>query len=129
MTTTLTETYDFVALGVLHGEFSFSNRDEIEAKIKRKLARKKLGKYDQKRIDLLRSLKDEVQRELGLRPLPEPSGQQVSRYYVGRHGKYGDYTDFDIPRMTADLISRFPELPAEVVAWFVHYAVGTYYLL
>ena len=124
-----TSSYESAVLEVLHGEFSFSKKADIDAAIERRLERGKLGAYDQGRVDVLRRFKDEVQRELGVRPLPEPSRPSESRYYVGRHGHYGDYTDFDIPRLTTDLQSRYPQIPKAVVAWFVHYAVGTYYLL
>ena len=69
----LSITYEFVVLCDLHGEFSFSKKEESEAKIKQHLKRKKLGAYDQQRVDMLRRFKDEVQREIGLRPRPEPA--------------------------------------------------------
>ena len=122
-------TYEAVALGALHGEFSFSNKSDTDAEINRLLKRNKLGDFDAARIDLLRRFKDEMQREIGLRPLPEPARFTESPYYVGRHGKYGDYTDFDIPRLTADMMARYPGIPKDDVEWFVRYAVGTYYLL
>ena len=53
-------TYESEVLDVLAYEFGFSNRAEIEEKIKRKLREKNLGPYDQKRIDILRRFKDEV---------------------------------------------------------------------
>ena len=121
--------YETIVLNALHGEFDFSKKEEAEAVIKQRLQREKLGAYDQKRIDLLRRFKDDLQHEIGLRGLPEPAKFEESRYYVSRHGVYGDYTDYDIPRMTADMVARYPGIPKEDITWFVRFAVGTYYLL
>ena len=136
-----TYTYESIVLNALHGEFSFSKKEEAEAEIKRKLKRYKAGAYDQQRVDLMRRFKNELQWEIGLRPLPELSihrelgsrephyKPRESRYYVGRHGRYGDYTDFDMPKMTTDMIAHYPQIPAKEIEWFVRFAVGTYYLL
>lgn len=123
------ESYEAVVLGVLHGEFPHTARADTDAAIARVLKRKKLGAFDPDRIARLRAFKDEIQHEVGIRPLPTPAAPQESRYYVGRHGYYGDYADFDLPRWTTQLCLRHPDLPDGLIAWFVHYAVGTWYLL
>jgi len=56
--------YDDAVLTNLAREFSATEIKETEAKIKRKLRAKKLGKYDQQRVNRLRSLKDAVQTEV-----------------------------------------------------------------
>jgi hypothetical protein len=125
-----TPTYEAVALGALHAEFSISSKEQTEATIRKRVKRMKLGAYDQARVDLLRRFKDEVQKEIGLQPDAAPPRHEESPYFVvRRHGTYGDYTDFDIPRWTSDMVARYPDIPKGVVAWFVHFAVGTYYLL
>jgi len=58
-------TYESEVLDVLAYEFGFSNRAEIKEKVKCRLREKNLGPYDQKRIDILRRFKDEVQSEIG----------------------------------------------------------------
>jgi hypothetical protein len=119
------ETYEFVVLGALHREFPFSKKEEAETLIRKRLKRKKLGAYDQARVDLLRRFKDEVQEEVCLRP---DGPNRKSRYFSAARPRH-DYSDFDIPRMTADMIAKYPDIPRKDVEWFVHFAVGTYYLL
>jgi hypothetical protein len=134
------ESYDTVLLNALAHEFSFSKKEETEALIKQRLKRKKLGTYDPQRVELLRRFKNELQHELGLRDkpwppenptstAPAPPDYSESRYYLGQKGSHSDYADFDIPRLTAELIQRYPEIPTREIEWFVRYAVGIYYLL
>jgi len=52
-------TYDYVCFGDLVYEFDFSDLKEAEKKIKRKLKDYGLGKYDQNRVEYVRSLKNE----------------------------------------------------------------------
>src|SRR4051794_20058412 len=74
--------YEDAVLSILAYEFSFTDRREIETKIKRKLRTKKFGKYDQQRIDLLRRFKDDVQTEVSRGP--------KSKYYTHSHGEFSD---------------------------------------
>ena len=113
-------TYDGVALGVLVYEFPFSDKAEIEAKIKGRLRRKKLGAYDPERIALLRGLKDDLQAEIGR--------ERHSAYFTGLHGRYVEMEDFDTARLAADMRRRHPGIAAAEIAWFVPFAVFTYYL-
>jgi len=113
-------TYDSEVLDVLAYEFGFSNRTEIEEKSKRKLRGKSLGPYDQKRIDILRRFKDEVQSEIGK--------FSQSSYYTKRLGKYAMLKDFDIKQFTRDMASRYPEIPQPAIKSFIPYAVYLYYL-
>ena len=120
-------TYESEALGVLVYEFSFSNKAESDEKIKRRLRRKKLGKFDPDRINLLRLLKDELQKEIGR--------FAKSRYYIGptdrkqRLRKYVEVGDFDIPRLTADMSARYPAVPKKEIKWFVPFSVFVYHVL
>ena len=82
-------------------EFSFTDIKETEAKIKRKLRAKKIGKYDQQRVDRLRRLKDAVQTEI--------SKCHKSKYYSKSAGEFADMKDFDTLRMTEDLAAEFPK--------------------
>ena len=113
-------TYEDEALGVLVYEFPFSNKAEAEAKIKRRLRRKKLGPYDPERIDGLRRLKDELQEEIS-------KGEQ-SGYFTGHHDYYCDMRDFDVPRLTREMIERYPRIPKEEIETFVPFCVFIYYL-
>jgi hypothetical protein len=113
-------TYESTALDVLVYEFPFSDKAAAEAKIKRRLQRKKLGAYDPERIDLLRRLKDELQEEI--------SKFEKSSYFTHRHDTYCDMRDFDVPRLTKDMITRYPQIPEEEIENFAPFCVFLYYL-
>jgi hypothetical protein len=113
-------TYENEALSVLAYEFPFSDRAEAERKIKQRLSRKKLGRYDAARIDLLRQLKDVLQQEI--------SKFEKSQFFTEFHGKYSDMRDFDVPRLTAEMMEHFPQIPKEEIEQFVPFCVFIYYL-
>lgn len=114
-------------LGVLAYEFPFSNKAEAEDKIRKRLRRKQLGNFDPARIQLLRRFKDQVQLEIGK--------QERSGYYQGpadskvRRQKYVEMGDFDIPRLTADMIAAYPGIPSQEIESFVPLAVFIYHML
>ena len=112
--------YEDAVLAVLAFEFPSTDKEITEAKIRRKLRLKKIGKYDQERVDRLRSLKDDLQIEIGKR--------NKSRYYLGSDGQFADLKDFDISRMTTDFVTAFPEVPKQSITEFVGYAIYLYYI-
>ena len=57
-------TWESEALGILAGEFPFSDRAVTEAKIRGRLKRKQLGDYDAARVAVLRRFKDALQKEV-----------------------------------------------------------------
>jgi hypothetical protein len=114
------ETAAEVILGVLAYEFDFDDPREAETKIKKRLRYYKLGPYTQAEVDLLRRLKDALQKEIG------KYGE--SKYYVGPHGEYSATEDFDTRRMIADYNAMFPEVRPAEIDWFVRFAVYCYYL-
>ena len=59
-----TTNYDNEVLGSVAYEFTASDRAESERKIKRRLRDKKLGPFDQERVERLRALKVDVKREI-----------------------------------------------------------------
>jgi len=77
--------YDDAVLTNLAREFSCTDIEETEAKIKRKLRAKKLGKYDQQRVNRLRRLKDAVQTEV--------LKCDESKYYSKLAGEFADLHD------------------------------------
>jgi hypothetical protein len=113
-------TYENEALGVLTYEFPSSDKAEAEAKIRGRLKRKRLGPYDSERINLLRRLKDELQEEI--------SKFDKSDYFTYSHDYYCDMRDFDIPRLTKEMIERYPQIPKEEIESFVPFCVFNYYL-
>jgi hypothetical protein len=113
-------TYDEVVLGVLVYEFSSRDREESERKIKGRLRRRKLGPYDAGRVARLRRFKDDLQDEI--------HKANRSAYFLGSHGRYCDMSDFDVPRLAADMKQRHPRVAKFQLAWFVPFCVFTYYL-
>jgi len=113
-------TYEDVVLWILAYEFSFDHKREAEAKIKRRLRDKKLGKYDQDRVDLLRRFKDELQVEIGR--------QQQSKYFTCLHGRFSDRADFDSERMRKDFEASYPSIPRRSIDRFIEFAIYLYYL-
>jgi hypothetical protein len=114
-------TYESEALDALAYEFPFSNKAEAETKIQGRLKRKKLGKYDPERINLLRRLKDELQQEI--------SKGEKSAWFTCRHDKYVDMRDFNIDQLTKTMIERYPQVPKKEIEHFVPFCVFLYYLL
>lgn len=113
--------YEEAVLSVLLWEFSFDDKRETETKIKRKLRRKKLGKYDQERVVLLRRFKDAVQAEAHKR--------RNSKYHTGRsHGEFADIKDFDLVTMKREMASAFPGIHRQSVEQFIEYGIYLYYI-
>jgi hypothetical protein len=113
-------TYEGEVLSVLAFEFSWSKHNEAERKIKRRLRNKKLGAYDQTRIDTLRAFKDDVQQEL--------EKYDQSTFYTGSHGYYAEMRDWDIPRLEQAMQARHPDVPESEIVSFLPYAILLYYL-
>ena len=113
-------TYEEIALWELAYELPFTDKCETEAKIKRELSAKQLGKYDQERIDLLRRFNDDIQTELF-------KGQK-SKYYIGPHRRVADRKDFDGEWMEKDFAAAFPSIPKRAIARFIEFAIYLYYL-
>lgn len=113
-------TYEGEALAVLAFEFDFSDRAESERKIKRHLRDKKLGPYDQDRIDILRRFKDDVRKELGK--------CNRSQFYTGFHGKYADMLDWDFGALLHPLQKKHPNVPKKEIDSFLPHAIFLYYL-
>jgi len=114
-------TYEGEALDALAYEFPFSDKAEAEKKIQGRLKRKKLGKYDPERINLLRRLKDELQEEIS-------RGEKSAWFTCRRDIKYVDMRDFNIDQLTKAMIERYPEVPKREIKNFVPFCVFLYYL-
>ena len=112
--------YDDAVLTNLAREFSCTDIEETEAKIKRKLRAKKLGKYDQQRVNRLRRLKDAVQTEV--------LKCDKSKYYSKLVGEFAAMKDFDTLRMTDDFATAFPEVPKQSIHEFVEYFIYLHYI-
>ena len=113
--------WDLHVLWSLEDEFAFSNRAETEERIRKRLKRRKLGPYDQARVDELRGIKDFLQREV--------AAQERSRYWLGMSGHFVAMTDFDVAGLTRDVIARHPRVTRMALRAFVARAVALYHLL
>jgi hypothetical protein len=96
------ESYDYAAFAILVYEFAADDKRKTDQKIRSTLRRKRLGDYDASRIERLRVLKDELQRELR-------SGA-ASRFYRGPTSQFASPADFDQSALVDDLARRYPEL-------------------
>src|SRR5512141_1596871 len=112
--------YDNEVLGTVAYEFTASDRAESERKIKRRLRDKKLGPFDQERIERLRALKNDVQSEIGQ--------TANSQFFLGQHGKYVDISDWNIEGMADCMGERHSEIRASTIKNFIPFAVLIYYL-
>jgi len=112
--------YEGEALAGLAFEFDFSDHAESERKIKRRLRDKKLGPYDQGRIDLIRAFKDDVQAELGR--------SAKSTFHTGSHGKYADMQDWNFDAILVHFVSRHTGISKKAIGSLLPYAIYLYYL-
>ena len=64
MTDNKEQTYDFICFTDLAYEFDFSEKKEIEKKIKRRLKYYNLGDYKQDRVEYIRQLKNDLYSEI-----------------------------------------------------------------
>jgi hypothetical protein len=113
-------TYEGEVLSVLAFDFSLSDHSESERKIKRRLRDKKLGAYDQARIDRIRTFKDDLKCELGK--------YAKSVFYVRSNGKYADFDNWVFERLRRHLVERHSSLPEAAITQFLPYAIYIYYL-
>jgi hypothetical protein len=113
-------TYDDEVLGSVAYEFTASDLAESERKIKRRLRDKKLGPFDQDRIGRLRALKNDVKRDI--------DDISKSKFFLGQHGKYVEYGDWDIKGMKNFMEKRHPEVNANTIEYFLPFAILIYYL-
>jgi len=119
-------TYESEALAVLIYEFGTVSIREIDEKIKKRLKRKHLGEFESTRVNLLRAMKNELQKEIAL--------QHESRYYIRKkqsaaRGEFVEVDDFDVSLLISDAAARYPNIPKRVIEWFVPFSVFVNHLL
>jgi len=113
-------TYDETLFQALAYEFGPDDRREAERKIRRALKRHRLGTYNQERVDEIRSLKDELQSEIG-----RFAG---SKYYLNSTGPVADMANFDFERMLADYSGKYPRIARAELGRMLNIALYVYYL-
>ena len=120
MTNNQSETYNSICFTDLAYEFDFSDKKEIEKKIKRRLKYHKLGDYNQDRVDYIRTLKDELYSEI--------SQQTKSKYFRKSKSNYADLEDFDLERMTTDFGDKFDKIDGDELKGMIGFALYLYHL-
>jgi hypothetical protein len=111
---------DVVAFQILAYEFDGEDLADAEKKIRRKLRSAKLGPYDQRRVDYLRALKNELRAEITL------FGR--SKYFRGASGAVAAIADFDVDRLTGDFWKKYPQVSREDMGGIVGFAMYIDYL-
>lgn len=120
-TSNRSKTYEWECLAILAHEISDDDPRNAERRIKTKLRQKKLGSYDQAKIDRLRSLKNEVRNEFSI-----PS--QDSRCFLGCKSGWANFADYDLRRLAADLAGRFPDIAMENISGMVQLSAFMHYI-
>jgi len=113
-------TYVGEILAVLAYEFPHVEHAASEKKIKRRLREKKLGAYDQARVDAIRKFKDDLMDELGK--------YDKSKFYLGSDGEFANRQDWDYDRLLRHLQKRHPKVPKIEISGFLSFAIYIYYL-
>ncbi|MFL5766006.1 MAG: hypothetical protein ACJ77K_18825 [Bacteroidia bacterium] len=114
------QTYDFVCFTDLVYEFSHTDKKKIEQKIKRRLKYHKLGAYDQEKVEYIRRLKDELQKDL--------SDTANSTYYHRSGTGYAELSDFDTGKMTDDFHRGYNKINKDELKAMIDFAVYIYHL-
>ena len=114
------QTYDFICFSDLAYEFNPSDSYEVQKKIKRRLKYYKLGLYDQKRVDYIRHLKNELYDEI--------TKYDKSIYYKKAQRKYANPDDFNLELLKNDYLKRYPLINEEDLGSMINFAIYLYYL-
>lgn len=112
--------YNHEVLAVLLWEMLPSQQSDTERKIKRRLRDKRLGEYDQDRVDALRLLKETMAGEL--------SRRSESIFHRGTSGKHSNSDDWDTERLARHLIDKHADIPEKNIRAILPNAIRTYYL-
>jgi len=120
MTNDKTQTYDSICFTDLAYEFDFSDKNEIEKKIKRRLKYYKLGDYNQERVDYIRQLKTDLYSEI--------SKTTKSKYFHKSKSNYADLADFDIERMIIDFNKRHEKVDKNELSGMINFSIYLYHM-
>jgi hypothetical protein len=120
MTEDKKQTYDFICFTDLVYEFDFSDKKEIEKKIKRRLKYYKLGDYSQTRVDYIRTLKNDLYAEI--------SSGTKSKYSSKSKSNYADLNDFNVEGMAADYAKKYGQVEKKEMANMINFAIYLYHM-
>jgi hypothetical protein len=114
------QTYDFICFTDLAHEFDFSDKNEIEKKIKRRLKYYNLEDYNQDRVDYLRQLKNDLYSEI--------SSSTKSKYFNKSKSNYSDLSDFNFEQMTSDYSKKYEQVDENEMKGIINFAIYFYYM-
>ena len=115
-----TETYDYTCFSELVYEFDHSDGKETELKIKQLLSEEKLGPYVQERIDYIRQLKNDLQKEF--------YKDTKSRFYLNCLSGYASVDDFDLSAMGKFFSKKYHKVEKPDLTRMVNTSVYQFYM-
>ena len=120
MTDDQQQTYDTICFTDLAYEFDFSDKKEIEKKIRRRLKYHKLGDFRQERVDYIRGLKNDLYMEI--------SGGTKSKYFHKSKSNFADLADFNFERMTENYHNKYDKVAKEELMGMINFAIYLYHM-
>lgn len=115
-----TPTYNFICFTDLLSEYEPLQKNIIEKKIRRRLKYYKLAAFDGKRVDYIRTLKNDLAAAI----------TQFSRstYYKKTDSEYAALKDFDVDRMVSAYCERYTSVDQHEMRAFILLALYQFYL-
>ena len=120
MTKSSEQTYDYICFSDLAYEFDFSDPQEAEKKIKRKLKYHNLGNYEQERVEYIRGLKNELYNEISL--------HSKSKYFNKGKSNFAEFTDFNIEKMKCEYLEKYEKVNDSDMAGILNFAIYLYHM-
>ena len=112
--------YDFICFSDLVYEADPLQKKAIEKKIRRRLKYHKHDAYDQRRVDYIRKLKNDLATEIAL--------NSASKYYRKSDGIYADRNDFNVYLMVTDYCAFFPGIDDAEMTNIINFAIYAFHL-
>ena len=114
------ESRELASFQILADEIAGTDPSKTQARIRRRLQRSGLGKYDQARVEQLRRLRDDLEQEI--------RKFNKSKYFIPSASELASLEDFDFDRLTHDFCDRYPSMDKIDMAGIVGFALYYYYL-
>ncbi|WP_419868083.1 hypothetical protein [Chryseobacterium sp. CT-SW4] len=110
-------TYDFVCFTDLAFEFTPSDTQEVETKIKKKLMDHQLGSYSQERVNYIRNFKNDLYQEI--------SKCRESKYFEGKGpgSDYDEFSNFNFDKMVHDYRKKYSKIRESDLFQMLNYAI------
>jgi|TARA_B110000967_G_scaffold143370_1_gene146640 hypothetical protein len=101
-------------------EFDFSDKKEVEKKIKRHLKYYRLGKYSQERVEYIRVLKNDLHTEITL--------GTKSKYFQKSKSNHADLKDYKFEKMKLDYIKKYDSISENDMSGILSFAIYLYHI-